>query len=358
MSLLWGVVSCGSGSDLCPGNIHLLSVIDKGSKTGAHAAVSAGINGDILIGYADLDKKTLKIAGKNINGWSIEEILPDKISIDLFLGRGISISRDAQGNVYLAFLNGTDQNFQMVYKKDAKWELEIIDPKIMTGFDNAIAVDNSGIIHTAYIDFLEGTLKYTYGKPGSWTAETVDSEGNAGNDASIAVSAGGKVHISYFYCGKLSGSGCTDGDLRYALRTEGSFKIETVDSTGDTGWWTSIALDNKENVHIAYFSNSEKHLKYADNSTGKWLTENVDKSEQTGEYASISVHEAQIFIAYYDRMNMRLKLARKSSGKNWKTIFVDEEGTGTYASLAFLEPCGLISAYYDEKNGALKTAGF
>ena len=39
--------------------------------------------------------------------------------------------------------------------------------------------------------------------------------------------------------------------------------IETVDSTGDVGWHTSLALNSKDNPHISYWDGTNSDLKYA-----------------------------------------------------------------------------------------------
>ena len=52
---------------------------------------------------------------------------------------------------------------------------------------------------------------------------------------------------------------------------EGSWVKETVDSEGDVGYSTSIALDSEQKAHISY-SNGE--IKYATNESGSWVVEN------------------------------------------------------------------------------------
>ncbi len=63
------------------------------------------------------------------------------------------------------------------------------------------------------------------------------------------------VHISYL--------DYTNFDLKYATGTFGSWSIETVDSAGEVGMCTSIALDSSDNVHISYFDLTNYNLKYA-----------------------------------------------------------------------------------------------
>jgi len=88
-----------------------------------------------------------------------------------------------------------------------------------------------------------------------WHLETVDSTGDVGDWTSISLDAGGNPHISYV--------DATNDDLKYAYHNGASWQIETVDSTGNVGYHTSIALDAGGNPHISYFDATNDDLKYA-----------------------------------------------------------------------------------------------
>jgi hypothetical protein len=110
-----------------------------------------------------------------------------------------------------------------------------------------------------YRDSTNGALKYAY-RPagGSFGAPvTVDDAGNVGSGSSVAVDSAGRVHISYY--------DSTNRDLKYAQRpVVGSWSITTVDSVGDVGGITSLAV-NGDGAHITYvdLTNTANTLKYA-----------------------------------------------------------------------------------------------
>jgi hypothetical protein len=62
-------------------------------------------------------------------------------------------------------------------------------------------------------------------------------------------------HISYF--------DASDVDLKYATFNGSTWQIETVDSAGGVGRYTSIALDAKGHPRIAYLNFTDHNLKYA-----------------------------------------------------------------------------------------------
>ncbi len=58
----------------------------------------------------------------------------------------------------------------------------------------------------------------------AWTISTIDSTGTSGQYTSIAVGTSGAAYISY--------QDNTNGDLKYATNVSGSWGTSTLDSTG------------------------------------------------------------------------------------------------------------------------------
>jgi len=159
-------------------------------------------------------------------------------------------------------------------------------------------------------------LKYAY-YDGSWHIETVDSTGDVGMWSSIALDTNNNPHISYH--------DSTNLDLKYAYY-DGSWNIQIVDNYGDVGYVSSIALDTSDNPHISYRHGGQRVLKYA-YYDGSWHTETVDNSDNCGWYASVALDtNNNPHISYINSTVYDLKYATTAAGNIPPTIvYVDDD---------------------------------
>jgi hypothetical protein len=188
---------------------------------------------------------------------------------------------------------------------------------------------------------------------GTWDYDTVEL-GQVGSWSSIALEPTTHVpHISYH-------AGKPFYDLKHAWLSGTTWLSVTVDSEGDVGWYTSLALDSNGAPHISYFDNTNDTLKHAWLSGATWLSETVDSIGKPiyGRGAtSLEINQSDtIYISYHDAIHGDLRLAT-FDGTAWITQTVDSTGhVGWYSSLALdAVGCPHIS-YYDETNGDLKHA--
>ncbi|MBI4656591.1 MAG: T9SS type A sorting domain-containing protein [Elusimicrobia bacterium] len=234
-----------------------------------------------------------------------------------------------------------------------------------TGEYLSITVDANDRPHISYLDVLNRDLKYAKrnsatGAPGavsyangwtgvSWSTETVDSEGDVGGFTSIAVDSEGNPHISYY--------DSTNDSLKYAKWHGNSWLISAVDSYGKAGWDTSIALDSQDLPHISYRNWTNYDLKYAKWTGASWSTQTVDSEGDVGRFTSIAVDSAgNPHISYYDSTNDDLKYAKRT-GDSWSIQVVDSEGdTGYYTSMALDSNGNPHIVYWDSTNDDLKYA--
>ena len=188
---------------------------------------------------------------------------------------------------------------------------------------------------------------------------TVDSEGNAGGHTSIAIGTNGNPVISYHDETNLhlkvvacNNPTCTTS-------------INTPIGDGAGGLHTSIAIGTDGNPIISYLSLSGGDLEVAacDNPTCTTSTiTKIDSDGFVGSYTSIAIGtNGNPIISYYDQDNGDLKVAICEDMKCLTAInrTIDGNGNvnvGKFTSIAIGTNGKPIISYYDQDNGDLKVA--
>jgi hypothetical protein len=188
-----------------------------------------------------------------------------------------------------------------------------------------------------------------------WLSETVDNSGDVGYYTSLALEpvAPYTPHISYY--------DQTDGVLRHAWWTSSGWLSETVDDGGAIG--TSLALEPVApyTPHISYYDFGSTALKHAWWTPSGWLSETVDSSGSVGYFSSLALEPVAPYtphISYCDYANTALKYAWWTPS-GWLSETVDNSGDmGLHTSLA-LEPAAPYVphiSYTDMDNRVLRYA--
>ena len=187
------------------------------------------------------------------------------------------------------------------------WAIETVDSAGTVGEHTSICVSGN-YPRISYYSPSTQDLKYASWSLTGWSITTVDSAGTVGYYSSLALDSSGRPHISY-YDG-------TNDDLKYAFRnTLGIWDIVTADSTGDVGRYSSLALDSSNNPHISYYDTmfTNDNLKYAgwSDAGSSWSIQIVDSAGNVGLYSSLALDSSdRYYISYYDVTNGDLKCAR------------------------------------------------
>jgi len=138
------------------------------------------------------------------------------------------------------------------------------------------------------------------------------------------------------------------------------WNLTTVDKTGPTGWFTSLAIDKKGTPIIAYWSQLEKNPKFAVATDTGWRISSVDHSRVLGRSASLAISKSgQVAIASSDDTDLGSPMLKYSiqDGELWKTSLVDlNVGGGYQISLAFTTEGMPAISYYDLSKRRLKFA--
>jgi hypothetical protein len=184
----------------------------------------------------------------------------------------------------------------------------------------ALAKDSLGGLHAVYADSVQGDLFYAEcsgacASAGSWTVVALDTLGNIGSSSAIAVDASNRVHIVYRddrlnrFRYATCATACTD-----VL----AFAFATVDSSSiGVGVSPSITVTPAGVVHTAYYDYINAYLRYsiclaACGLNTNWVNGTADPGGSTGfvgETSAILVDGATRHIVYQDSAGNSLKYA-------------------------------------------------
>jgi hypothetical protein len=202
--------------------------------------------------------------------------------------------------------------------------------------------------HISYYDFGNGDLKYAHKDASGWHIETVDYAGNVGGYTSLQIDSHGQPNISYCRLADSSVTQCDD--LKYAVKLDGTWHYQTVDSGGYVGAYSSLAVEGGPHYedmtqHISYYDQTNHRLKYCLGTGAMWHCGVVDSTGDVGRYSSLALAYGHPHIAYQHYISStsaELKYAYKSDSQ-WNIEVVDGPGynTGGFSSLALCTTGGL-----------------
>ena len=257
---------------------------------------------------------------------------------------------NSSGGMLMAARNG------MGIPENEDWEWTSVDGSIDT-YSN-LRADSSGNLHACGYDADQRRLRYAYYPAGgtAWTNQTIDNNGDVGGGCSMALD-GTTPHISY--------RDDTNGALKYASYQPGItppylWDKETVPGTDNLAGYTSIAVDNDNEIHASFHERGgDGHkIRYATGEFGAWSTEDATWND-TGWYNSIAVDEDdRPHIAEF--LNGMLYLNWRDADGDWHWEIVDDgirpdnpHSVGSYCSIALDSQGRPHIAYWDDTSGSL-----
>jgi hypothetical protein len=340
------------------------TVIDSTGDVGEYSSIVIDSYGFKHISYFDATNTKLKYATDKSGSW-----VHTTVNTNTQMGKYTSIAIDSEGYVHISYDYYSMSYNHLMYATDksGSWVNTIADGSAEVGSHTSIAVDSNDAVHISYYDATNTNLKYatcssSCSSASSWSKVTIESSsGDVGKYNSIAIDSNDTLHISY--------RDSTNGDLKYATcssscTSASSWTRSTIDSDGNVGSRTSIAIDSNGAVHISYYDITNGDLKYATDQSGSWANTTVDSVGTVGKYSSIAIDANDVVhISYYDATNKDLKYASNMQsyiqtgvGNVIKFIDRDTKVGNEGTSIAVDSNGDVHISYYDDINGDLKYA--
>jgi hypothetical protein len=194
----------------------------------------------------------------------------------------------------------------------------------------------------------------------TWELETVDDSTDiVGWYTSIALDSADRVHISYQNNSQV--------DLMYATNALGFWSYGTAESTGLVGIVTSIALDSSDKAHVTHYDATDDELLHSTNATGSWVSETIDSNGNAGGYSSIAIDPSDdMHVSYIDLAGDDLKYATTSgvspgtgncTDADWDCETVDSSTNNYQLTSIALDSGGWAHiVYYDSTDNDLEYA--
>ena len=241
------------------------------------------------------------------------------------------------GYLYYAFYNGTD------------WTTQSLQNNIQND-QVRIALDANDRPHISYSrsGYLCNGAMLKYHDGSSWATQTLDTSNTyVGCDSSIAIDSQGYVHVTYRNHNNM--------DQMIVSNVSGQWQKYTVDGGSGVGYYSGMAVDHDDNLHILYRTNSAGgQYKHATGYSGTAWSKTASSGSNT-YFRMMTDDLGNIHASLYDGSNLRHQMMMP--GQSWQPSTVDNAGdVGRYNDI-FVDHNNMIHiAYYDSTNEHLKYA--
>ena len=209
--------------------------------------------------------------------------------------------------------------------------------------DPSLEMDADGVPHIGYVGPVE-TLEYAVWTESTWAIETIDPGTEQVVDPSLALDSKGKPCLSYLD---------TAIGLKCASWSGSTWNIMIVDTAKDVGKESSLALDSRGKPHISYDDDPNGNLKYASWSGSTWDIQIVDRNKHISLHSSLALDsDGNPHISYEDNANGNLMYA-SWTGSLWTLQIVDpikvapgDLGVWGFPTSLALDPTGTAHISY------------
>ena len=255
-----------------------IETVDTEGITGQYPSIALDSLNRPHISYHEGYWYDLKYARWTGTSWLVETV-DDTGST----GQYTAIAVDSNDRPHISYHDFGNKNLMYAHWNGSSWNTETVDTAPNVGQYSSIAVDTSNKPHISYYDWGNSWLRYAHFNGTSWQVEGADISGSAGLYSSIALNSSDRPYISY----------AASSQVRYANRDNGiTWQSEIVDTFNPA--YISLAMDSTDTPHISYFVQGDADLKHARWNGSAWEIETVDSAGDVGRFSSIFLDSADV----------------------------------------------------------------
>ncbi|MBI2590935.1 MAG: tail fiber domain-containing protein [Candidatus Blackburnbacteria bacterium] len=334
------------------------------TSASGYASVAIGTDGYPVIAYHDGGTGALSVY--KCSNTSCSTGSTATVDSGQSAGQYASITIGTDGLPVISYYDGTNFDLKIVKCGNASCSsgntTNTIDSTGDVGIQSSIAIGTDGYPVISYNDSTNGDLKVIkcadiLCAPATNTTNSVDTTGNTGYQTSIAIGTDGYPVISY-----LDGG---NGDLKVAKCgdsscTPGSATISTPDTIDGTN--SSIAIGKDGLPVISYIASGLKVYKCSNVSCSAGSAQTLDNTINSNTSTSIAIGTDGLPIVAYDLAGLTgdLKVAKCgdgtcTSGNATKTTVESTNRVGLYVNMAIGADSLPIIAHYDLTNADIRT---
>lgn len=290
---------------------------------------------------------------------------PEPPTPEVSYNRGfyVDMALDADDRVWLAYQEADSTSLEVARGSGdplewSRWSIdgagEVIGGLLTGNYHGgnyaSIAIDDSGAPHAVHWDKDDDRLRWATMADGEWTKFTVDEAG--GQFASLGIHAGTDPIVSYY----------SEGNLKVAVRSNGAWTSETIDSgddfednDADVGQYSDLLVAADGSVYIAYYDAAAGDLKVAHGVPGNWNLAVWASEGNIGQWPALSEEAGSIHVSYLDAGNKNLIFGRRTGSTLESEVIDEADFVGADSAHSWVDGKATIM-YHDGVNNDAKIA--
>ncbi len=325
------------------------TIVDSSPLVGKFASIAINPqNGHPSTAYFDEKNGDLRFAYFNGTEWKWE-IADD----GLLVGQYARLIYDSNNSPVILYYSYGYRDLKIARRDiEGNWYNDLIDSANQVGSHCDITLLPGARLGVSYYDETNGALLYREYQDGFWIPEphlVLDNDGNTGTYSAIATNPiTGEPAVAY--------RSETNDCVYFIYRDSGIWHRQQVTSTRGTGYFIDLEFDSNGTPYIVYQDNRNNPRTidvYIAHQAGEvWISQLVNSSGDVGFYNTLAIDSSNYpHVAYYDDTARGLRYSFWN-GRFWISEVIDIAGShvGRYCAIT-LDRNGLPNFVYwaDEK---------